>query len=721
MLLKERTETVQTSGLGEGNNFTIAASAKAFEVLSSNLYQNKILAVIREITCNAADAHATVGKDLSGIEVNLPTFTSPSFKVRDYGPGLSRVDVMDLYTTYFRSTKDQNTSAIGGFGLGSKSPFAVADQFTVTSWQGDTKSIYVCYKQDGLPRVNHITSEPSSEPSGLAVSVVVKAIDRGEWLRNAFNFFRLWPTLPKITGFDNSFQTVWQTAEVLYKSSDLLNGLPRWAIFKGNQPATVFMGLVPYSLNFDTLTKLPSEVTTLLRGASLFLNMPVSSLQISPSRESLSYDPDTVDLLQSTCIRIAKDIINESIMDLDNQPTLYEARKFVYPSGGGYNTLGSAISDLAQRGAIKWRGQSIPHFPTLNLAKTFPAADGSCAASWVAHTKQSNWKHFQTCHYHSNLSLNSEISDANLHFVWTDKLISGKTYATLRHNYGPATNHNACYIRLIMGIPYDKLCEVADKLGFPPIDNYDDLEEAPKVSPGSDPNRRPQTTGYVYTLENSNGASYSRSTEALDLRGGGLYIPFLDGDPELLRTNSALSILAVNKDLLDYNLVATRIIGISKHKLTPKFRATLADNKWEEFSPAWVAANVPVDRLTKRAIKITAMSWLNKWGVLAPSFVANMSQATFKWPKEISDFLALIKDFIPTSPGISWPCPMGSDVPLINVGVYAPDTQEEASIEALVNTSRIEAAWQKVLTGHPMLKYARSSVSSADFTNYVTR
>ena len=79
MLLKDPAEVVETSGLGEGNAFTIQASAKAFEVLSSNLYQNKILAVIREITCNAADAHASVGKPLTSIEVNLPTFSMPSF------------------------------------------------------------------------------------------------------------------------------------------------------------------------------------------------------------------------------------------------------------------------------------------------------------------------------------------------------------------------------------------------------------------------------------------------------------------------------------------------------------------------------------------------------------------------------------------------------------------------------------------------------------------
>ena len=42
---------------GETKAFTIAASAKAFKVLSSNIYKNKIRAVVRELVCNAVDAH----------------------------------------------------------------------------------------------------------------------------------------------------------------------------------------------------------------------------------------------------------------------------------------------------------------------------------------------------------------------------------------------------------------------------------------------------------------------------------------------------------------------------------------------------------------------------------------------------------------------------------------------------------------------------------------
>ena len=722
MLLKERTETVQTSGLGEGNNFTIAASTKAFEVLFDRLYQNKILAPIREVVCNAADAHASVGKDVSTIEVNLPTFNLPSFSVRDYGPGLSDKDMKGLYTTVFQSTKESDPNAIGGFGLGSKSPFAVADQFTVTSWHGGTKSVYVCYKQGKGAQINPVSSEHSTEPSGLLVTVVVKAQDRGDWLRNATNFFRLWPTLPKITGLGTDFQTVWQTDEVLYKSDDLLNGLPKWAIFKGSQPATVFMGLVPYSLNFDNLTKLPPEVTTLLRGASLFLNMPVSSLQISPSRESLSYDPDTVDVLEKTATRIAKGIINEAIKDLDNQPSLYEARKFVYPSDR-YNTLAQAIQGLAEKGLIKWRGQRIPRYTGLQLNKVFANPDGTCDAGWTTYIKSGWWKNFQnTVQLTVNAVPSEVVSSPNVvHYVWTDKPISRKTYNTLRHNYrtllGIAVGAT-CYIYLIHGVPYDKLCEEAAKLGFPPIDNYDDLEEPPKAIPGSNPNRRPQTSGYLYNLVNQR-VTFERSTKTLGLTGGGLWIPFSQGEPDVGNTHAALQALLENRDLHNHDLLNTKIIGISKSRLSAKLQATLTANKWEEFNPAWVAANVPSFLLDKRALKVLATQWLYYWRTLSPAFVSKHGQDS-KWPKEVAKFFTLIEDFLPLNPGTNWPIASNYQ-PLFNVGAYTPATQVTAVTKAQARVDQIQKAWDAVLTGHPMLRYAGSTISPADFSDYVTR
>lgn len=74
--------------IGNVQQFNIQASAKAFQILSDNLYSNKIEAVIRELVCNAVDAHKA-NNNHEPVQVILPTSLHPSFDVIDNGTGLS--------------------------------------------------------------------------------------------------------------------------------------------------------------------------------------------------------------------------------------------------------------------------------------------------------------------------------------------------------------------------------------------------------------------------------------------------------------------------------------------------------------------------------------------------------------------------------------------------------------------------------------------------------
>lgn len=64
-------------------------------ILSSGLYSNKIRAVIRELSCNAVDAHTSAGNK-NPIEVKLPNALDKQFYVKDFGTGLTHDQVMKL-------------------------------------------------------------------------------------------------------------------------------------------------------------------------------------------------------------------------------------------------------------------------------------------------------------------------------------------------------------------------------------------------------------------------------------------------------------------------------------------------------------------------------------------------------------------------------------------------------------------------------------------------
>jgi len=147
------------SNVGEIGEFRIRNSAKAFNILSSGLYANKVRAIIRELSCNAVDSHTAAGKQDTPFDVHLPNQLEPWFSIRDYGTGLSHEQVTNIYTTYFESTKTDSNDYIGALGLGSKSPFSYTDNFTVTDVKDGIKGIYYAFiNEAGVPSIDKMMS-----------------------------------------------------------------------------------------------------------------------------------------------------------------------------------------------------------------------------------------------------------------------------------------------------------------------------------------------------------------------------------------------------------------------------------------------------------------------------------------------------------------------------------------------------------------------------------
>jgi len=196
MILNEAKKNVVVSGDFEQTNFKLKADPKAFNILSDKIYTNKVKAVIREISTNAYDAHVAAGND-EPFDVHLPTDLEPWFSVRDYGTGLSHEDCMEIYTTYFHSTKTDSNDYVGALGLGSKSPYSVADSFTVTSWFNGCKRVYSAYKDENdCPQFALLTTDNTDEPNGIEVSVA--ASDCYEFEQEAVSVYKFFDKLPNI-------------------------------------------------------------------------------------------------------------------------------------------------------------------------------------------------------------------------------------------------------------------------------------------------------------------------------------------------------------------------------------------------------------------------------------------------------------------------------------------------------------------------------------------
>ena len=164
-------------------DFGISDSPEFFHILSSTLYSDQILAVVRETLCNAWDAHIDAKAEDQFVEINLD---DEYLTIRDFGLGISPDMMGPIYGIYGGSTKAKDGKVTGGFGLGCKAPFAYVDDFEVTSWNQGKKTIYRLSKSNaevgGKPSIIPVVTLPSDE-TGLQVKISIKNVNDGKRFR----------------------------------------------------------------------------------------------------------------------------------------------------------------------------------------------------------------------------------------------------------------------------------------------------------------------------------------------------------------------------------------------------------------------------------------------------------------------------------------------------------------------------------------------------------
>lgn len=280
---------------GETGEFRIRNSAKAFSILSSGLYSNKIRAIIRELSCNAVDSHVAAGKVDVPFEVHLPTTLEPYFAVRDFGTGLSGDQVTNIYTTYFESTKTDSNAFIGALGLGSKSPFSYTENFTITAIKDGTKRIYSAFiNENGIPCVSEMHTELTDEGNGVEVKFSVT--DRTDYnsfrseARSVFTWFKNRPIITGVSDFEHYEQQ--------YSEANVVPGVHVRAGSYDRGPSTAVMGNIAYPLNeVPSGDKHFGHLAGLLN-CNLVIEFEIGEVDFAASREELSYVPLTINSIK---------------------------------------------------------------------------------------------------------------------------------------------------------------------------------------------------------------------------------------------------------------------------------------------------------------------------------------------------------------------------------------------------------------------------------------
>ena len=364
MITEKSDKSIVSFGIQSESFFNVKQEnlAHIFGILRNQLYSDKILAVVREYCTNAMDANIDAGVPDCPIQVSIPNAFSPVFKVRDFGKGLSEEQVYNIFGSYGESTKRNTNEQTGCLGLGSKSAFSYVDSFLFTSYNGGVKTVYSAYiDETEIGKITRLTVEPSSEPSGIEITVNVKTGDFGAFHDRAYEVLRYFTPKPIIHN-DNHLQSRIDN----HDSTPILSG-ENWIITKNQQGGyasrlRVIMGNVVYPININNLGlgKSMEDYLYSFRYMEILLKAPIGSVKNSASREALEYNRKTNSWLFNALAEFKEQVGEVLSEQMNSANTMWDALLM-------YNELSNKVG---QSNALKFRGKVINQgYISVNSAK----------------------------------------------------------------------------------------------------------------------------------------------------------------------------------------------------------------------------------------------------------------------------------------------------------------------------------------------------------------
>lgn len=246
----------------------------AMTMVSKNLYSNPIGSFIRELVSNGVDANVDANVDNPVIVHIYPEDGFNFIEVKDNGVGMSPETFKNIYMSWFNSDKRDTDEKIGGWGLGSKSPFSYQDSFEIITTYNNIKYHYLFVNEQPLPKATLILEENTSEENGTTIRVEIKEGDKykvyEECVKQLVYFDNVYVKNEHYF-YDNEFK-IYEADHFKLRNKD----------FPYGQEMHICLGQVAYPINWNVL-----NIDTV--NIPVALNFNIGELEVTLSREELSY------------------------------------------------------------------------------------------------------------------------------------------------------------------------------------------------------------------------------------------------------------------------------------------------------------------------------------------------------------------------------------------------------------------------------------------------
>ena len=322
MQLTSLATNVKHSNIGQITVCMMEANPYAYRMMMDGMYQNKRGSMVRETCCNAYDSLTKAGKHGVPFIVHLPTVYEPYFSVQDHGVGLDDNGVRRTFGTFFHSTKRADNAAVGAFGLGSKTPFAYTDAFTINAVKDGRKRQFSAFiGEDGYPSIANMGGEFSAmywqtdedgnptveiedqwdttdEENGVQIVVpVTKTEDFAVFAKEVKAQLAFFDVKPIIENGEVVW-TDWSNVSSFMDLGDILIAdSSRHSNFSG---LWVVQGPVGYKADVAMLKSEMSEENKEfldIIGSAAILRFKLGDIEVTPSRESLQYSKKTIEAI----------------------------------------------------------------------------------------------------------------------------------------------------------------------------------------------------------------------------------------------------------------------------------------------------------------------------------------------------------------------------------------------------------------------------------------
>lgn len=356
----------ETSNIINEQQFKIGDLAIVFDILRNKLYTNPIAAICREYSCNARDAHREVNTPNTPIEIHLPTSFDLTYQITDHGPGISPDRMSNIFLGYASSTKREDNTQTGAFGLGSKSAFSYSDVFTITTTTDFTERIYHAYiDETKIGKLTLVSETKTNKPNGTTISIPIKREHVNEFAKHTVNSTQHWKVKPILTG--NASPPQYEKEEIVFSGDDWRVVESTLNNYRTNAHPLAIADGIAYEIDKTSLFKdlTDSKLANLL-SFNLRLDFNIGDLSFGASRDLLQYDDKTKIMLKKRLLKVSTEITSIIENKIALAPTYIEAihssNKIKKEMAQSYYGLEAALKD------IKWKDRIIIPNPT---AKNF--------------------------------------------------------------------------------------------------------------------------------------------------------------------------------------------------------------------------------------------------------------------------------------------------------------------------------------------------------------